>query len=750
MIKWKDIKIGKKLGIGFGSLLLLMAVVGYVGYDGIETLGHSLFVVGDEEAPLVDMANEMKISLLAARNAMEEFKSAASALATDDSDSLVGIEKTYNQSVVDFDVFAEAVLKGATLEDGTVVIKTNNKELALLIRQVDEVHNEKFQVSAKEMMLEGRDLLKKKADADRAMVGMEQVYDEVYEDASKVEEMISSEIDKRAKKAGIGAKAKAILREEVPLADMANELKISMAQTRLELEEYAQTRDLTELVEIEKEYDKWIIQFDNIISAILKGGILDGKTVIATDNKAVRDAVEEMDRNHTDFQQNADSLMAGHRMVIEQAQKAEAAMTRLDDFGDEAALMLTKVEGLAGEEMFMAKKEGRSSKKTAVTLLVSLVFLSILLGLFLGTIITRGIMRQVGGEPQEIADIARKIAEGDLTLSLESDRKHATGIFAAIKDMVEKLKDVVPTVKAASDNVASGSQELSSSSEQMSQGATEQAASAEEASSSMEQMVANIRQNADNAQQTEKIAVKSAEDAQESGKAVGETVLAMRDIAGKISIIEEIARQTNLLALNAAIEAARAGEHGKGFAVVATEVRKLAERSQTAAAEISGLSSSSVEVADKAGEMLNKIVPDIQKTAELVQEISAASNEQNTGAEQINKAIQQLDQVIQQNASASEEMASTSEELSSQAEQLQGAIDFFKIGDDNGITTRKAIVKKQSLQKATHNPDIKHLAHTVVHNNDLEASKTPPSGVHLNMNDDGDARDARDDEFERF
>jgi methyl-accepting chemotaxis protein len=194
-------------------------------------------------------------------------------------------------------------------------------------------------------------------------------------------------------------------------------------------------------------------------------------------------------------------------------------------------------------------------------------------------------------------------------------------------------------------------------------------------------MSANIKQNADNAMQTEKIAVKSAADAQEGGKAVTQTVAAMKEIAGKISIIEEIARQTNLLALNAAIEAARAGEHGKGFAVVASEVRKLAERSQMAAAEISELSSSSVEVAEKAGEMLSAMLPDIQRTAGLVQEISAASKEQDTGTEQINKAIQQLDQVIQQNAAAAEEMSATAEELANQSEQLQSTISFFKVGN---------------------------------------------------------------------
>jgi methyl-accepting chemotaxis protein len=278
------------------------------------------------------------------------------------------------------------------------------------------------------------------------------------------------------------------------------------------------------------------------------------------------------------------------------------------------------------------------------------------------------------------ADLASKVAGGDLTVSVEVNEKGEAGqLLSAVKAMVEKLREVVTAVKAAADNVASGSQAMSAASEEMTQGATEQAAAAEEASSSIEEMTANIRQNADNALQTEKIAVKAAGDARQGGAAVAETVSAMKQIAGKIMIIEEIARQTNLLALNAAIEAARAGEHGRGFAVVAAEVRKLAERSQVAAGEIGKLSVASVDVAEKAGTLLQTIVPDIQRTAELVQEIAAASREQDAGAGQINQSIQHLDLIIQQNASASEEMASTAEELTAQSERLQEMVAFFRI-----------------------------------------------------------------------
>ena len=307
---------------------------------------------------------------------------------------------------------------------------------------------------------------------------------------------------------------------------------------------------------------------------------------------------------------------------------------------------------------------------------------------------------------RQSAELADTIASGDLTVDHQPLSDKDT-LGHALVAMVERLRGVVGDATMAAQNVAAGSQQLSSSSEQVSQGATEQAAAAEEASASMEQMAANIKQNADNATQTEKIARQSSQDAEISGQAVQKAVIAMRTIAEKIGIVQEIARQTDLLALNAAVEAARAGEHGRGFAVVAAEVRKLAERSQSAAAEISGMSSDTVGAATQAGEMLTKLVPDIRRTAELVAEISAACREQDIGAVQINEAIQQLDKVTQQNASASEQISSTSEELASQAEELQESIAYFRVDRSSRGVQPKSAARKPAARVGVSKPAAK-------------------------------------------
>jgi methyl-accepting chemotaxis protein len=335
-------------------------------------------------------------------------------------------------------------------------------------------------------------------------------------------------------------------------------------------------------------------------------------------------------------------------------------------------------QGLSGDVLKMAHQTAAAAHQKFMLYLGATLICTILT-LVMSFLIIRNLLRELGGEPAYATAIAQEVASGNLTLAIVTKPQDQTSLLFAMKGMVSKLRQVVNDVNGGAQALVSASDQISATAQSLSQAASEQAGGVEETSASIEQMAASIAQNSENAKVTEGMASKAAQDAADGGESVNATVLAMKQIAKKIGIIDDIAAQTNLLALNAAIEAARAGVHGKGFAVVAAEVRKLAERSQVAAHEIDDVATHSVELAEKAGRLLEQMVPDIRKTADLVQEISAASGEQSSGVGQINLAVDQLNRITQQNAAASEELAATSEEMSSQAEQLQQTMTFFKL-----------------------------------------------------------------------
>ncbi|MGR3363760.1 MAG: methyl-accepting chemotaxis protein [Maritimibacter harenae] len=449
--------------------------------------------------------------------------------------------------------------------------------------------------------------------------------------------------------------------EKVRLAEnfTAGQLRIQRDVRELILAEDPQLRS-----EIRARMDQARARAETTFTALNDLSTQEGQALL-TEGRAAWDSLIDVNNRALSMANNGNT-MAAFRLLSGQGQDLWVAMEENLD-----ALIALNRDGLANA-VVRAGENYAASRQLAILLTLAMVALGAIAATWIILTISRGLSRSIA--------LAKRVASGDLTETAAlRGNDEVTDLVRALNDMVAKLRGIVGEVSSGSANVASGAGEMASTSEQLSQGATEQASSTEEASSSMEEMTANIKQTADNASETESMAQKSAEDARASGRAVADAVGAMKTIAERILVVQEIARQTDLLALNAAVEAARAGEHGRGFAVVASEVRKLAERSQTAAGEISGLSSDTVKAAEEAGQMLEGLVPDIEKTATLVSQISGASQELATGANQVNLAIQQLDKVTQENTAAAEQMSSTAEELSAQAETLRGAMSYFRL-----------------------------------------------------------------------
>jgi len=673
----KNMKLGLKIGMGFGILILIACILGGLAVVNMKSVEGDSIRLASEYVPEVGMANEIERSSLLTMYAWRGYAFTEEGAFLDEGrKQLAAVQRA----------LAEADKHAATYPD--------------LVKLREHLGTAKVEVAAYSNLTEQTVSLVESMTVDRKNLDEAAA---LY--MRNCAEFLESQNEAMKRELLSGASQEA-LSERLEKINLVNEVIELGNDTRIKVWRSQATRD-TKLLDAAMENFPRMDELFDKLKAITRMEI-DLKRIADT-----RDASLQYKAAMGSLNKNWDAL------VEINAKRNKAGADVLSAAQVTAQAGLEQTQGIAN----LAVK----NLSAASTVLIVGLSIGVLIGLFTAFFLTKSITAPV----YKGVAFARKIAQGDLTATVDVDQKDELGLLAqALRDMVAKLREIVTEVQSASGNVASGSEELSASAEQLSQGSTEQAASVEEVSSSMEQMSANIRQNADNASQTEKIAVAAAHNAREGGQAVVQAVGAMKNIAEKISIIEEIARQTNLLALNAAIEAARAGEHGKGFAVVAAEVRKLAERSGTAAAEISELSSSTVNVADQAGQMLTKLVPEIQRTAELVQEISAASREQNQGAEQINKALQQLDQVIQQNASASEEMASTSEELSGQAEQLQATVAFFHLGVTSNPVVRNAARSSRPTPRKAALPS---------------GGTRKPVGLALDM-----GLDSEDDEFERF
>ena len=699
------LKVSHKLSIGFGILLLLIGVSSFSGYLGIHSLQRDIFSIGSEEAPLVNTADKMKLSLMTGRNAMEEFKGAtAIILGEDNTQDIQSSLAVFESTIADFDKSASLILQGGNSDSNSIIYPTDNPELAEEVRKADEIHNQQFQPAARQMIQAGNQLTESYKEKQTALIALRAEFSAILELADKAETLIYQLNDKNN------------IDQYVGLIDAAMELKVSIQQSFLIMESaMAQNKKIGS--DLLQEYQDTITQFDLIITALLEGGDIKGNKISALDNTQAINHIKNLDKRHEKFQNVNTQLFAIHNSLINNSLLAKEAMALLDKTGDLTAVHLNKVKQLAEEEMHSAIQSSDKTSQQSVTILLATTVFSLAIGAILGRVITLSIVRPLGCEPAQMETIAREIADGNLTNQIPLDSHHR-GAYKAMVEMSNKLRELVGHISQSCNTLLIATEQTAAISEQTQNGVDNQKRETDQVATAMNQMTSTVHEVARNASETASATKNANEDAEAGYSTVQNTITAIQDVADKIDqtalsiqtleknssditsvldVIRDIADQTNLLALNAAIEAARAGEQGRGFAVVADEVRNLAQRStsdiqtmietlQTGTQavvkemhEAVALSQTSGVQASNAGDSIDSIRQAIVHINNMNTQVATSSEEQSVVAEQINQSIVNISEVGEETSEGAKSASTANTKIAEMAGDLRDQIAIFKI-----------------------------------------------------------------------
>ncbi|MBF0237644.1 MAG: CZB domain-containing protein [SAR324 cluster bacterium] len=661
----KNISISLRLITGFLLVCGILVASGVYSYNGVMRVNDATRLL-NETTPLIQASQEMTYSVARDMQLIMEL------IAAENPPDLKTVWSEHMDMIEHFDSYADAILNGGNIAD-SAFYATSDKELRKVVTDTDEFHNTKLQPQIKkiyENVQKRNELMQTREETIReSFVIFEQVIDLAEQLEGQVKERIQTLIEK--------GNTASVLQIENTWADMSMEMKTTLALSWIWLQEYQRADQEDRLQQIREAYLESIRDFGTWVTALKNGAQTREGRIYPVTVPEIRQTLMAVEQLHSEKFQSAGTRLI---QLADEVLEIRAHLNQLDAHADDIAQrMIEQLQTIEKESRILIARTVDMASATTRSVWQG-ILLAVLVGLALSGLLGFLLTRSITHPLITVSEVTVQLAQGNLNVKQSFDFHDELGRMGkSLLSAIKNLRNIIGHIVESSEQMNQKSLQLKSIAEEIAHGSTQQASAIEETSASIEEMSANIEHTAENSKNTENIANKSAKDAKLSGDSVTEAVQAMREIASKISIIDEIARQTNLLALNAAIEAARAGEQGKGFAVVATEVRKLAERSQVASAEIMGLSQSSLDVSEKAGHMLQTLVPNIQKTAGLVREITVAAGEQKSGIAQINSAIQQLSKTIQRNATISEEMAAASDDLSMQSGEQMEMVSFFKI-----------------------------------------------------------------------